>query len=369
MADSLAGHVAAVRGMDGFDEGAVFEKVHLVDADILLLSGSLVDGSGTPSSDFDFYVIARETDERFNRATFPRQAHMRYYTSGSRVKESFDYLPGTLLGVGCEYWTAAEVAQMIEAHSLLYTHMAGRARKSSSFAASPVDFRLLSRLTYGVPLRNAEKFRQLTADLRPMELAFTAYRTAVGSYPDFRDLVGMWAQGDYETALVAARKLGTDTFRGLTHLYGNTNRNPKYLGRFLARLPGELSALTERFRHMNAYGPGGPTGAREEILCWLDIIDLAFEEIRTRRDSVESFPSRQDFTERLKSELHQSMSWNAEISNEYCFRAREAVDGLPALRELVAAMEGRRAIAHDLPLREWAAGRTAPAGENSQPSR
>lgn len=369
MIGSLERFAGAVRGMDRFDAETVLGKIHIADDDIVLLSGSLADGSGTPSSDFDFYVIARQADDRFDRATFPASEHMRFYTSGSRVKESFDYLPGTLLGVGCEYWTVAEVAQMIEAHGRLYAHLAYRARKASSFAESPVDFRLLSRLSYGVPLQNAEEYRQLTAGLRPTELAFTAYRTVVGSYPDFRDLAGMWVQEDYETALVAARKLGTDTFRGLTHLFGNTNRNPKYLARFLARLPGEQSALTERFRFMNAYGPGRPDGAREEVLSWLDLIDLAFGEIRARRDSAESFPSRHDFLELLKGELHESMSWNAEISNEYCFRAREAADGLPALRELIAAMEKRDAVAHQLPLLDWAAGRAAPAGENSQPSR
>lgn len=359
--------IAAVLGMDEFDEDAVLEKVHLVDSDILMLTGSLVDGSGTPSSDFDFYVIARTADERFHRETFPRESHMRYYTSGNRVRESFDYLPATLLGVGVEYWTVQETTEMLDAHTHLYQHMTRRARKASSFARSGIDFRFLSRLTYGLPLQNVGEFNKLTMNLRPNEVAFTAFRTAVGSYPDFRDLAGMWAQKDYETALIAARKLGVDTFRGLTHLYGNTNRNPKYLGRFLARLPDSLSALADQFRQMHAFGVAKAADARDGILTWLDLIDLAFDEIRRARDHVDAFPTRQDFLNLLKRELHETMSWNAEVSNEYCFRAREAEDGLPSLRELLAAMEKRSAVKHRLPLEQWASGQGAPPGENSRP--
>jgi hypothetical protein len=176
----------------------------------------------------------------------------------------------------------------------------------------------------------------------------------------------MWAQQDYETALIAARKLGADTFRGLTHLYGNTNRNPKYLLRFLSRLPAPLSGLVDRFRQMHVYGVADATAAPDAILIWLDLVDLAFDEIRRVRDEVDAFPSREDFLDLLKSELHETMSWNAEISNEYCFRAREAEDGLPSLRELLAAMERRTAVEHHLPLEQWAAGRIAPTGESSR---
>ncbi|UQX03572.1 hypothetical protein [Streptomyces sp. RerS4] len=358
-------HIAAITGMDDFDEEAVLDKIHLVEGDILMLSGSLVDGSGTPSSDFDFCVIARSKDDRFRRDTFPRTEHMRYYTSGDRVKASFDYLPHSLLGVDVEYWTAEEVADMLAAHSRLYAHLRGRARKSSGFAASAVDFRVLSRLTYGVPLTNAVGFEELTRSVRPGEIAYTAFRTAVGSYPDFRDLAGMWAQGDHESALVAARKLGVDTFRGLTHAHGNTNRNPKYLARFLARLPLP-EELTRRFNRLNTYGPPAGAEAGETVLEWLDLVDLAFAEIRAARDKAEAFVGRRDFLDLLKNELHQSMRWNAEISNEYCFRAREAEDGLPPLRELLTAMTARTAAAHHLPLQEWAKGRTAPVGENNK---
>ncbi|MGW0332527.1 hypothetical protein ACWD0J_11765 [Streptomyces sp. NPDC003011] len=365
---SFHAHVSPVDGMDDFDEEAVLEKIHLVGTDMLILSGSLVDGSGTPSSDFDFSVIAQERDERFHRDTFPRESHMRYYTSGDRVKASFDYLPHSLLGVDVEYWTVQEITGMLASHGRLYAHMRSRARKSSSFAASAVDFRLLSRLTYAVALTNAAEFEKIAGEVRPGEIAYTAFRTAVGSYPDFRDLAGMWAQGDYETALIAARKLGVDTFRGLTHAYGNTNRNPKYLPRFLARLPEALSPLTARFRHLNAYGIAGPADAADAVLEWLDLVDLAFAEIRRVRDEAEAFVGRQDYLGLLKGELHRTMSWNAEISNEYCFRAREAEADVPSLRELLTAMTARRAAGHCLPLQEWAAGRTAPAGENNKAS-
>ncbi|MEV7659651.1 hypothetical protein AB0O39_36525 [Streptomyces anulatus] len=362
----LHSHIAAVEGMDDFDQEAVLAKVHLAEGDILMVSGSLVDGSGTPSSDFDFSVIAQSKDERFHRDTFPRESHMRYYTSGDRVKASFDYLPHSLLGVDVEYWTVQEISDLLAAHSQLYGHMKTRARKSSSFAASAVDFRLLSRLTYGVPLTNAAGFEKITAEIRPGEIAYTAFRTAVGSYPDFRDLAGMWAQGDHESALIAARKLGVDTFRGLTHAYGNTNRNPKYLARFLTRLPDSLSGLTGRFRQLNAYGPGSAADAADAILEWLDIIDLAFAAVRRVRDEADAFVGREEFLGLLRSELHRTMSWNAEISNEYCFRAREATDDVPSLRSMLSAMERREAVEHTLPLHQWASGRAAPAGENNK---
>ncbi|MEU8778384.1 hypothetical protein [Streptomyces sp. NPDC048606] len=362
---SFRTHLAAVTGMDDFDEETVLEAIHLADDDILMLSGSLVDGSGTPSSDFDFCVIARSKDDRFHRDTFPRSRHMRYYTSGDRVKASFDYLPHSLLGVDVEYRTRDEVTDMLAAHARLYAHQRSRARKSSAFAHSAVDFRVLSRLSYGVPLTNAAAFEELARGVRPGEIAYTAFRTAVGSYPDFRDLVGMWAQGDHESALIAARKLGVDTFRGLSHAHGNTNRNPKYLARFLDRLPLDRE-LVSHFRRLHAYGVGDGADAGEAVLEWLDLIDLAFDGIRAVRDKADAFVGRRDFLDLLRNELHDGMRWNAEISNEYCFRAREAEDGLPPLRELLTAMTARSAAPHHLPLREWARGRAAPVGENDK---
>ncbi len=363
MVISFRDNVTVVKGMDEFDEAAVLEKIHLADDDILMLSGSLVDGSGTPSSDFDFSVIAREKDERFDRRSFPRDRHMRYYTSGDRVRASFDYLPSSLLGVDVEYWTVQEITDMLAAHAELYTHLSTRARKSSSFAASAVDFRLLSRITYGVALTHAGDFKRLRQHVRPGEICYTAFRTAVGSYPDFRDLAGMWAQGDYDTALITARKLGADTVRGLTHAYGNTNRNPKYILRFLDRLPSSADGLKSEFRTLYTHGVASPADA---VLSWLDLVDAAFAEIRRVRDTTGSFVSGSDFLNVLKGELHETMGWNAEISNEYCFRAREAVDGVPSLRDLLEAMTKREAAPHTLPLREWAAGRTAPAGEDNK---
>ncbi|MFJ2112737.1 MULTISPECIES: hypothetical protein [unclassified Streptomyces] len=363
---SFRSHISAVTAIDDFDEQDVLARVHLAPDDILLLSGSLVDGSGTPSSDFDFCVLARDKDERFHRDTFPRERHMRYYTSGDRVRASFDYLSRSLLGVDVEYRTVREVTDMLAAHADLYAYLRTRARKSSAFATSAVDFRLLSRLTYGVPLTNAPAFEEVARLVRPGEVAYTAFRTAVGSYPDFRDLAGMWAQGDHESALIAARKLGTDTFRGLTHVHGNTNRNPKYLARFLTRLPQRLAPVTDRFRHLNAYGVAEPAAAADAVLEWLDLVDLAFAEIRRVRDTTEAFVSGADFMDLLKGELHRTMSWNAEISNEYCFRAREATDDVPPLRDLLTALTRRRAAGLGLPLRDWAEGRAAPAGEDNK---
>jgi hypothetical protein len=363
--DVIQSHLAPVHGLDPVPEDAVWRKIHLRDTDSLVLSGSLIDGSGTPSSDLDFCVIAEEADDRFHRETFPRHEHMRYYTSGSRVKGSFDYLPDSLMGVDVEYHTVAEILSMLDAHDGLFAHMRSRARKASSYTAVPIDFRLISRLTYGVVLQD-RGFEVIRTRVNAQEIAFTAYRTAVGSYPDFRDLVGMLAQGDHESAGIAARKLAADTFRGLTHLHGNTNRNPKYLTRFLDRLPTPLRDLSDRYRRR--CGPAGApaTNAPEEVLAWLDLVDEAYDEFRRTRDTKPAFNSCAEFLALLRAELHADMQWNAEISNEYCFRAREAVDGLPSLRELAAAMIARASVPHTLDLRVWAADRSAPTGEDNK---
>jgi hypothetical protein len=361
--------LAPVPGLDGFADADVLAKVHFRADDVLLISGSLVDGSGTPSSDFDFCVIAPEQDDRFIRDTFPRGAHMRFYTHGERVKESFDYLPESLLGVNVEYWTQAEIRDLLDSHRRLYNYMTQRARKSSSFAAYKVDFRMLSRLCYAVPLLNAEVFEEITTELDLGEVCYTAFRTAVGSYPDFRDFAGMWAQGDYELALMAVRKLAGDTVRGLTHLHGNTNRNPKYLRRFVDRLPDELADLADRFRRMQVGDVVLCGDARSACLEWLVLIDEAYAAIRMGRDEQPRFTSSEQFMTQLRAELHSSLAWNAEISNEYSFRAREAVEGMPNLRELLEALTKRGAAPSPLPLQQWAADNEVPLGENNQTDR
>jgi hypothetical protein len=225
---------------------------------------------------------------------------------------------------------------------------------------------MLSRVCYAVPLQHADRFEPFRSRINRGQVGYTAYRTSVGSYPDFRDLGGMWAQGDYATGLLAVRKLGIDTVRGLTHLFGNTNRNPKYLGRFMQRLPRDLDDFRDRFLALHTRDVVVSGTEREAILRWLDLVDDAYKIIRETRDRVPAFPTCNEFLAVMRNELHGELEWTAELVNEYAFRAREAVSDEPTLRELLSAMTERRAATSSLPLRTWAAGRPVPHGEDNK---
>ena len=176
----LGSVMATVPGLDAFDDTEILAKVHVRPDDILLLSlaGRRLRHADV---DFDFCVVAQEKDDRFFRATFPRKQHMRFYTSADRVKESFDYLPGSAIGVNVEYWTLDEMTEMLDAHHRLYAHMRGRARKSSSFAGSRVDFRMLSRVCYARPLHNADAFGPVLARIDRGQVGYTASGATCGT--------------------------------------------------------------------------------------------------------------------------------------------------------------------------------------------
>lgn len=359
-------HISNVLGVGDFDPRAITEKIHLRPTDILLLSGSLVEGTGTPTSDFDFCIVSDEPDDRFRSGTFPHCAHMRFYTSGERVTASFDYLRDSLLGVDVEYRTGAEIREAIERHRTLYEHLRQRARKSSSFGSTGVDYRLLSRLSYAVPLQNAEKFAQLTADLNVEQICYAAFRTSVGSFPDFRDITGAWIQQDYATALALVRKLAGDHVRGLTHMHGNTNRNPKYLSRYVQRLPPRFASFIAEFHKLYEDDVRQAGSPKDAVLRWLDLVDDVYGWIRRERDQFTAFPTRADFLAALRRELHSEMEWHGEIDREYAFRAREVIDGLPRLADMIRDTPGIRSGEAGLPFRAWAAQNTdVPRGENN----
>lgn len=319
-----------------FRDVDVFKRILLKEADILVLSGSLIEGFGTPTSDFDFCVIAQAEDERFHRESFDKDRNLRFYTSGDRVKASFDYLEGCKLGVDVEYRTLAEIEGMINRLDEFYHYLYRRARKYSSFAPTGIDFRLLARLTYAEPMQNEGAFKRIRERLNIDKICYCLYRTAVGSYPDFRDIVGFWDRGDYVSALLQARKFATDNFRGLTHLMGNTNTNVKYLTSYAGKyLVDNLSDLREQFRVLTISDMTLAGSEKQATLAWMSLVEQVFQAISNVRAGLSFMPSAKQFIASIKKEINPKAVWHEEVSLEYVFRLKEVRSDLPTVKSLL----------------------------------
>jgi len=326
--------ISALAGKLKVPLGRLLERAHITANDIVLIAGTLIEGIGTPCSDFDVYIIK---EARIRPDELPPNCSHRYMTNNGEVVVTYETLPETNIGVDIEYKTTSELKNAIKDVSQLYNYLRQRAK----FSGTKGDHeQLIYRAFHAIPVQNADAFRSLIGNLKAHEVCFNAYRRSAFSYPYFRDIVGCWRQGDFETSFLMARKWGLDNARAFTHLNGNVNTGDKYLLRYVARLPTRDDDIKSIVQRLATAGATTAKQLREYVLDWCDAVDMIAARSLSIRNTTRGFPSTDDQLALTRLEVSASLRWHTELSREFAYRNREFLRGLPPLREFLDEIPG-----------------------------
>lgn len=202
------------------------------DQDVVVLSGTLLEGFGNFYSDLDLYVIGNELPEK--GPDTPAMLVIREDGCVRRVNDTLEDSAGILLDV--QYYTFRELETLARSLRTLYLE----SRQSTQIYRKTLhheDEDLIHKLLTGRLLQDGTGEFDARRIFNPGTFCFLKYRNEVGGYAEFRDLVGSWTAGDLDTCIYNTRGYLISQVSGMMFLAGNTNPRPKWFVRRLASLP------------------------------------------------------------------------------------------------------------------------------------
>lgn len=265
----MATEIELLQGRVTVDANELLERSRAHPSNVVILSGTLLEGFGNLYSDLDLYVISESLPA--TASDEPTQLVVREDGGLRRVNETLPAASDVLLDV--QYYTFRELETLSRSLNSLYTE----AREGTQIFRKTLhheDEDLVHKLLSGRVLQDGTQGFQARAIFDPDAFCFLKYRNEVGGYAEFRDIVGSWSAGDFDTCLFNTRNYLISQVSGLMFLAGNTNPRPKWFVRRLASLATLHPQLPEAvvlWMH----------GARPGVFQKSEAIEAAFELIDT----------------------------------------------------------------------------------------
>ncbi|MDF9302027.1 hypothetical protein P5P81_05600 [Tritonibacter mobilis] len=248
--------------------------------DIVILSGTLVEGIGNAHSDLDVYVIGDDlpTAESVGERNYLEVVD-------GKVRAYYDYLPTGSFGFDVEYYSKSELTEMLAQVDDLYA----RSLKSTKILRQTLVYTVmdaLHKVHVGECLCNEHRLRGLVPEDSWRKLSFVLYRNKIGGYPEFKDIMGAWKSGDFDTALENARTYLLRQAGALCHLTGSTNAKPKWALQMLKRVPSNLAPLSDDILTWLWKGFETPEKKREGVLEACGLIERIYRESNAYLDQA-----------------------------------------------------------------------------------
>jgi hypothetical protein len=307
---------------------SLMRHVHAQPDDLVVIAGSLIEGIGNWTSDFDIYVFA---DTR--RTEFPAAEHHRRYNSKEKVG-TFDFMDDFSFSVDVYYHSYAELEDLTATMRLQYQQ---RMKRTKIAAADLPKYhqKLAHRLFDSLIVQGEQRLVVALAGLTRVQYGYVAYRQYACSYPDFRDIVGSWRLPDLDTCVYQARHFLRWQMMAFTHLNGNVNMNEKWVFQLAKRLPTQYAALAERFIQTTLGACATDSEKRAVVIECLDVCDLLFEAARPILNRNPDFLPCDLAMALTRTEREGYSRWHTEVGLEFAFRSRLFSDGLPPLRDFL----------------------------------
>jgi hypothetical protein len=221
-------------------ETDVLSRISANPNDIIIVSGTLVEGIGNAHSDIDVYVFgeAKPTRSQLNTHNFVREEN-------GAIRSFYDYIDNEGLGLDVEYFSLSELDGILARMHDLYE----RARSRTKYffpSLSWAEDDLIHKLLVGTPVQGQEEFATILRKLDRDKYLFLKYRNKTGSYPEFKDVMGAWFSDDLDTCLFNMREYVIAQTMGFVHLNGITNWKQKWFTQNIKRVRPEHRALTDQ---------------------------------------------------------------------------------------------------------------------------
>jgi len=249
----------------------VMQRCAPAEGDIVILSGTLVEGIGSKHSDLDAYVICDQLPSVRHTGD-----HSFIIEQSGGLRTFVDYIREDGFAIDVEYYTRAEIQAMKD--EVLGLHSQARERTKTLRKKLPHAYEDgLHKMQVGIALTGGDEFAELFSADFWKQMSFVQYRNRTGGYPEFKDVMGTWGSGDFDTSLLVCTMFLMDQAAGLCHLAGSTNGKPKWVMQNLKRLPEPLRPLGQDI--IDWYGSAGRSAEdrKAAVLSACDLVARIYE--------------------------------------------------------------------------------------------
>ena len=211
-------------GSFSIDPDKLLARLPLKGNELVLLTGTIVQGIGNATSDYDLYVIS---DERPLANTGTR------HPDDLIVDGRLSYVVGSLTPDGpsfdADFLTFDDVGDIAEAFRAAYFESIRHLRPPQThLTGEPEDF--VNSLRYAIPILNTERMAQIVTHFAPIErLDFIKYHELSATHSQFEDVIGAWQVGDHPTCLHILGDLIVTQVIALGQLVGAPSFKRKWL--------------------------------------------------------------------------------------------------------------------------------------------
>jgi hypothetical protein len=309
------------------DVDELLARSRATDSDVIVLSGTLLEGFGNIYSDLDLYVIC----ERLPTQN-PSSSSALVFRDDGRVRRLNEVLPDSsniLLDV--QYYTFRELETL--ARSLRVLHAESR-QTTRIFRKSlhHEDEDLIHKLLTGRILRDGTGRFSAREFFEPGMFCFLKYRNEIGGYAEFRDLVGSWAAADLSTCLYNTRSYLIAQVSATMFLAGSTNPRPKWFIRRLQSLDGTFADLKEGILSWMDGARHTVQQKREAVESGCDLIDMAYQHVRALLGTSPHYFSVEEALEMTEREFRERGTEDHDAQAELQLRNCMFRTGAPPLR-------------------------------------
>jgi hypothetical protein len=245
------------------------------EGDVVVLSGTLLEGFGNLHSDLDLYVIGDRLPKK--SPGVPVTLVVREDGRVRRINETLPISTNILLDV--QYYTFRELDTLARSLNTLYQESRLNTRIFRR-SLHHEDEDLIHKLLTGTILQDANHSFDPRQIFDPGKFCFLKYRNEVGGYAEFRDLVGSWTAEDLDTCLYNIRSYLISQVSGMMFLAGSTNPRPKWFVRKLATLDAAYAELRTGVMDWMSSERRTEQQKREAVVKACDLIDLAYAHAR-----------------------------------------------------------------------------------------
>lgn len=271
----MAQRIELLGGRLSADAGYLVSRSRARPEDLVVLSGTLLEGFGNEYSDLDVYVIGHELPE----AT-AEDASSTVVREDSRVRRRAEKLASAADAMlDIQYYTLQELQTLARSLNELYRE----SRRSTQIFRKTLhgeDEDLIHKLMTGRILQEGAHQFDARSVFDVAKFCFLKYRNEIGGYPEFRDLAGSWIDGDLDTCLLNTRGYLIAQVSGMMFLAGSTNPRPKWFVRRLQSLGDEYTPLRTGTLRWLCSGWTSTARKREAITSACDLMDVAYEHVR-----------------------------------------------------------------------------------------
>ena len=280
--------------------------------DVVVLSGTLLEGIGNLYSDLDLYVICEQLPPQGPDG--PAMQVVREDGRVRRINETLERAGNMLLDV--QYYTFRELATLTRSLNELYSE-SRRSTRIFRKTLHPDDEDLIHKLLTGKTLQDGTGRFNAREIFDAAKFSFLKFRNEMGGYAEFRDLVGSWTDGDLDSCLYNIRSYLVAQVAGMMFLAGKTNPRPKWFVRKLASLDPEYGELRSGILAWLEGAHHTDQQKRQSIQIACGLIDMTYAFVRTLLGTKSQYFRVEEALALTESAFAEQATHDREMSDEF----------------------------------------------------